>query len=629
MNFIGVLFLFLLDVIIYETNIILNDKIFERYNRSLSVFIRDDNKDEEGREELLLRKIEEEVYDLKDVSNDYMNDSIKDNKNHSTNDYLKDNTTDSTNYDINENIKYTIQYDKSDITKNVIYDSTNTTTNEDSNEKKNMDEGDYSLCSLKKKKRKKKKMEMKDNNNNNNSNLYDEKTENGQIEKDVNIPPYVDILKSLNEDDNISNSSYDSIDIKTNIIRDLEEEIKDKCIFNWDVGQETLLKMFDMSDNFQINDVNYEDWVLENVPTKNYSERSGRVQEMFKVVINSKDGSGTDIRIFVKKIPIKVWVKQYNLMKKYNGEYAFGSENFIMEAMALSFLTEYYPGIAPKLYKVLIEPYNIYYYKDITKEKMFDNMNTLNEILSKGVKDDVEGNIVIISELFGKDIKKFLFKENENILATTDDNNNNKKIYLNESLKLLVRLHEAGLAHLDFTPENILINTNGDMRLCDFGKSTPVYSYNLRHIKNENGLCYFESCIPSIGKVAYIPPECWKIKKLHKTEKIRNPYTCLRNIIDQEQRKRFYFDVLCADKFMLATFFIWLWNEGHLWEKATASQDEIFFKIVEKGMNLEGLQVTKKWPCELKSIIKNLISLESRKDFNLKDLIDHPWFTNK
>ncbi|CDO64083.1 serine/threonine protein kinase, FIKK family [Plasmodium reichenowi] len=629
MNFIGVLFLFLLDVIIYETNIILNDKIFERYNRNLSVFIRDDNKDEEGREELLLRKIEEEVYDLKDVSNDYMNDSIKDNKNHSTNDYLKDNTTDSTNYDINENIKYTIQYDKSDITKNVIYDSTNTTTNEDSNEKKNMDEGDYSLCTLKKKKRKKKKMEMKDNNNNNNSNLYDEKTENMQIEKGVNIPPYVDILKSLNEDDNISNSSYDSIDIKTNIIRDLEEEIKDKCIFNWDVGQETLLKMFDMSDNFQINDVNYEDWVLENVPTKNYSERSGRVQEMFKVVINSKDGSGTDIRIFVKKIPIKVWVKQYNLMKKYNGEYAFGSENFIMEAMALSFLTEYYPGIAPKLYKVLIEPYNIYYYKDITKEKMFDNMNTLNEILSKGVKDDVEGNIVIISELFGKDIKKFLFKENENILATTDDNNNNKKIYLNESLKLLVRLHEAGLAHLDFTPENILINTNGDMRLCDFGKSTPVYSYNLRHIKNENGLCYFESCIPSIGKVAYIPPECWKIKKLHKTEKIRNPYTCLRNIIDQEQRKRFYFDVLCADKFMLATFFIWLWNEGHLWEKATASQDEIFFKIVEKGMNLEGLQVTKKWPCELKSIIKNLISLESRKDFNLKDLIDHPWFTNK
>ncbi|EWC76949.1 serine/threonine protein kinase [Plasmodium falciparum UGT5.1] len=608
MKFIGVLFLFLLNVIIYETNIILNDKIFERYNRSLSVFIRDNNKDEEGTKELLLRKIEkeEEVYDLKDVRNDYMNDSIKDNNNHSTNDYLKGTTTDSTKFHIYDNIKCTLQYDKNDSTKNVIYDSTNTTVIEDSNGKKNNDEGDYSLCNKKKKKRRKKKIEMKDNNNNNNSinnnNLYDEKTENVQIEKVVNRPPYVDIAKSLNEDDNVSNNSYDNFDMKTNIISDLEQEIKNKCIFNWDIGKETLLKMFDMSENFEINDVNYESWILHKVPTKNYSERSGRVQEMFKVVINSKDGSGNDIRLFVKKIPIKVWVKQYNLMKKYSGEYVFGSENFIMEAMALSFLTEYYPGIAPKLYKVLIEPDNIYYYKGITKEKMFDNMNTLNEILSKGIKDDINGNIVIVSELFGKDIKKFLFTENENILAIID--NNNKKKYLIESLKLLVRLHEAGLAHLDFTPENILIKKNGGMRLCDFGKSTPVYSYNLRHIKNENGLCYFESCIPSIGKVAYIPPECWEIKKLHKTEKIRNPYTSLRNITDQGERKRFYFDVLAADKFMVATFFIWLWNEGHLWDKATASQDEIFFKIVEKGMNLKALELTRKWPRELKSIIK-------------------------
>lgn len=144
-------------MIIYETNIILNDKIFERYNRSLSVFIRDNNKDEEGTKELLLRKIEkeEEVYDLKDVRNDYMNDSIKDNNNHSTNDYLKGTTTDSTKFHIYDNIKCTLQYDKNDSTKNVIYDSTNTTVIEDSNGKKNNDEGDYSLCNKKKKKRRK------------------------------------------------------------------------------------------------------------------------------------------------------------------------------------------------------------------------------------------------------------------------------------------------------------------------------------------------------------------------------------------------------------------------------------------------------------------------------------------
>ncbi|SCQ12781.1 serine/threonine protein kinase, FIKK family [Plasmodium gaboni] len=626
MKFIEALFLFLLNLFIFENHGILFDEIFERYNRSLSEFLSDHNKDEKEGTELLTSKIEEEeqVYVLKDVTNDYMNDSIYDNVNSSVNDYLKVNTTDGTNIDINNIIKDTIQDDKTDTTNNVLYDSTNTTTIENSNGKNNKDECDHSLGSIKKKK-KKKKIKIKDNNNN--SNLCDEKNNDVKIEKGVSSLRSEDILNPLNEDDNVSNSSYDNNDKKTHIINELEEEIKGKCVFNWDIGQESLLKMFDMSYNFEINDVNYEDWVLDNIPTKNFSERSGRVQEMFKVVINSNDGSDTAVRLFVKKIPIKVWIKQYNLMKKYKGEYVFGSENFIMEAMALSFLTEYHPGIAPKLYKVLIEPENIYYYEGMTKEKMFSNMNTLNEILSKGINDDIGGNIVIVSELFGKDIKKFLFTESENILSVIE--NNTKKMYLNESLKLLVRLHEAGLAHLDFTAENILIKENGDMRLCDFGKSTLVYTYNLRHIKNENGLCYFESCIPSIGKIAYIPPECWEIKKLHKTEKIRNPYTCLRNLTDQEQRKRFYFDVLSADKFMVAAFFIWMWNEGHIWDKATASQDEIFFKIVENDMSLNALKLSKKWPRALKSIIKDLISLESRKNINLKDLIDHPWFTKK
>ncbi|SOV13902.1 serine/threonine protein kinase, FIKK family [Plasmodium sp. gorilla clade G2] len=628
MKFIEALFLFLLNLFIFENHGILFDEIFERYNRSLSEFISDHNKDEKEGTELLTSKIEEEqqqVYVLKDVTNDYMNDSIYDNVTSSVNDYLKVNTTDSTNIDINNIIKDTIEDDKTDTTNNVLYDSTNTTTIENSNGKNNKDECDHSLGSKKIKKKKKKKIKIKDNNNN--SNLCDEKNNDVKIEKGVSTLRSEDTLKSLNEDDNVSNSSYDNNDKKTHIINELEEEIKGKCVFNWDIGQESLLKMFDMSYNFEINNVNYEDWVLHNIPTKNFSERSGRVQEMFKVVINSNDGSDTAIRLFVKKIPIKVWIKQYNLMKKYKGEYVFGSENFIMEAMALSFLTEYHPGIAPKLYKVLIEPENMYYYKRMTKENMFANMNTLNEILSKGIKDDIKGNIVIVSELFGKDIKKFLFTESENILSGIE--NNTKKMYLNESLKLLVRLHEAGLAHLDFTAENILIKKNGDMRLCDFGKSTLVYTYNLRHIKNEKGLCYFESCIPSIGKIAYIPPECWEIKKLHKTEKIRNPYTCLRNLTDQEQRKRFYFDVLSADKFMVATFFIWMWNEGHIWDKASASQDEIFFKIVENDMSLKALKPTKKWPRALKSIIKDLISLESRKNINLKDLIDHPWFSKK
>ncbi|SCQ12784.1 serine/threonine protein kinase, FIKK family, putative [Plasmodium gaboni] len=45
------------------------------------------------------------------------------------------------------------------------------------------------------------------------------------------------------------------------------------------------------------------------------------------------------------------------------------------------------------------------------------------------------------------------------------------------------------------------------MRLCDFSKSTPKYSYYLRNIKEMKNLCFFEFCVPSVGKTRYIPPE--------------------------------------------------------------------------------------------------------------------------
>lgn len=45
---------------------------------------------------------------------------------------------------------------------------------------------------------------------------------------------------------------------------------------------------------------------------------------------------------------------------------------------------------------------------------------------------------------------------------------------------LMKRLHQLGLAHLDFTPENILLGPDG-LRLCDFAKATPLWSPHLRH----------------------------------------------------------------------------------------------------------------------------------------------------
>ncbi|SBT31004.1 serine/threonine protein kinase, FIKK family [Plasmodium ovale wallikeri] len=386
-----------------------------------------------------------------------------------------------------------------------------------------------------------------------------------------------------------------------------EKSTKAKCIFNWKIAQKSLFKMLQSAHNFSFNGVKYYDWKLTCIPTLGFSKSSNRVQEMYKAVVPSKDRNvRNDIKLFIKKIPVYIWVKQFNLMNEYEGEYVTDGENFVMEATSLAFLNEYHPGITPKLYKILYEPEN----KNmndcntnvIPPKSMFNNLTVFNDVLMERLKYNISGNIVMVSEFFSEDILDFIDRRQKNYNMKIS--NNEKSYILYQCLKLLIRLHDAGLSHLDLTPENILISDNYEMRLCDLSKSTPIYTYNLRHVKDINRLYLFESCEPTIAKGAYMPPECWKIYWKYDTMKIKNPLKELQSITDQEKRKQFYFDVSSADKFMLGVFFFWIWTNGNLWKFSDPVQDEDFFYFVKSDMNFDKFELTRKWPCELKNIIK-------------------------
>lgn len=134
------------------------------------------------------------------------------------------------------------------------------------------------------------------------------------------------------------------------------------------------------------------------------------------------------------------------------------------------------------------------------------------------LKSNIEGNIVIISELYGQDIFNYIDKKRLDIGMDDDDDDlvltvEEKKSILYKALNLYTRLHEAGLAHLDLSAENVLIDENNEVRLCDLGKSTPVYTTSLRHLDDSLDLAIFESCVPCVGKEAYMPPECMKLYK--------------------------------------------------------------------------------------------------------------------
>ncbi|GAW78980.1 serine/threonine protein kinase, FIKK family [Plasmodium gonderi] len=410
----------------------------------------------------------------------------------------------------------------------------------------------------------------------------------------------------------------------------IEKQIKAKCIFNWKLAQKSLLKMLHSAHNYYFNGVKYSDWQLTCIPTLGFSKSSNRVQQMCKAVIPSNDGKNkNEVKLFLKKVPIYIWVKQFNLMNEYDGEYVTDGENFVMEATSLAFLNDYHPGITPKLHKILYEPDSkqLNEYNNIPPKSMFNSLTLFNDILTERLKCNMSGNIVIVSEFFSEDILDFIDRRQKKLNMKI--NNNEKSYILYQCLKLLIRLHDAGLSHLDLTPENILISENYEMRLCDLSKSTPIYTYNLRHIKDTNRLYLFESCEPTIAKGAYMPPECWKIYWKYDTMKIKNPLKDLKNITDQEKRKQFYFDVSSADKFMLGVFFFWIWTNGNLWKCSDPLQDEDFFYFVKCDMNFDKFELTRKWPSELKNIIKQLLHAEHRKKLNLKDLSIHPWWSCK
>ncbi|ETW48870.1 serine/threonine protein kinase [Plasmodium falciparum MaliPS096_E11] len=446
-----------------------------------------------------------------------------------------------------------------------------------------------------------------------------------------------------------------------------EKNNKKKNVYNWESGKKALGKLLSNSDKLSVNNIKYSEWNLERIPTLGFCKEDDRVQEMFKAsIMGNNDDSTKEVKFFIKKIPIDIWLKQYKLMNEYDGEYLLDGENFVMEAVASAYLSEHYPGLIPKLYKVVYEPVNnntnnnndeknnkkhsndkkskednddMGYHtgdeNDIFEDcndsnsdrpiDGYDHLKKFNDMLTKQLNNNKKGYVVFISELYGQDLFQYINNKNEN--KETVVSVEEKKKIMKECLKLLIKLHNAGLAHLDISPENILISNNSEFRLCDLAKSAPMYTYNLRHIKGDEKKSFlFQSYQPCIGKLTCMPKECWDIVKEYMRLKIKNPLEYLKSIKNQEERKKFYFDVLSADKYMLGILYIWIWNNNYIWKRADPSKDKIFSHLLNYNMDINSIKLAEDWPKGLKNIINKLLDLESRMKINLDDLVKHPWW---
>ncbi|SOV13896.1 serine/threonine protein kinase, FIKK family [Plasmodium sp. gorilla clade G2] len=430
------------------------------------------------------------------------------------------------------------------------------------------------------------------------------------------------------EDNNVNFCRYNNIvDNSIDILENVNKP--NKVIYNWKLGKESLLKMLSMSKDFSINGVKYEKWKLSPIDFGDMDDiYKQKKKNMFKSIICSSSGNSiNNTKVFIKKINIMDWLNQFDCMDKYDGEYMYTKDNFVMEAVALSFLEECHKGITPKLHKILFEPDDNKFYENVSSDYMFSSLINFNNVLRNGLGKNLNGNIVIVSELYGDDILKF--KKKMLKVYPKVFNKKNKKKILFECLKLIDKLHDTGLSHLDITPENILISDNFEFRICDFGKSTPLYTNKMRHIKRCHTMFSFESCCPYVGKMPFIPPECLKLYKIYRERSIHDPLKYLNSIWDTDERRKYYFDVTDADKYMLGILFIWIWNDDYLWNCSDPLTDKNYMKFEKNNMSLDTFRVTKKWPKDIKIMIKYLIDIKYRKNIKLKDLIKHPWWFRK
>ncbi|EUR72644.1 hypothetical protein PFBG_02353 [Plasmodium falciparum 7G8] len=136
-----------------------------------------------------------------------------------------------------------------------------------------------------------------------------------------------------------------------------EEYMSVENVFNWELGKESLKKRLGCTNNFQINGVYYENWILKNINFRNSSNSHYSPKNVYKGIIPMNNNYNVDeVYVFIKKIPINKWLNQYEKMELYNGEYILKGENYVMEAVVSAFLSEYHPGISPHFYTLLYEP---------------------------------------------------------------------------------------------------------------------------------------------------------------------------------------------------------------------------------------------------------------------------------
>ena len=112
-------------------------------------------------------------------------------------------------------------------------------------------------------------------------------------------------------------------------------------------------------------------------------------------------------------------------------------------------------------------------YRELKIQRLLEHENVLGiKRILKPKNRESFNEIYVVSELMETDLAQII-KSNQPL---TDDH---IQFFLYQLLRGLKYVHSAGIYHRDLKPRNLLVNSNCDLKICDFGLSRANIPYLL------------------------------------------------------------------------------------------------------------------------------------------------------